>query len=276
MSRLAGKVALITGGTSGIGEATVELFVAEGAKVMIIGRNAEKGAEMVRALGSGTRFFAADVSREEEVAAAVHATVETFGHLDCLFNNAGASTQKGEPDTVTADEFRYAMDLLLGSVIFGIRHAAPIMKSQGRGAIINNSSVAALRGHMGNYLYSVAKAGVKRATELAGLELGRYGVTVNCISPGAVVTSIFFGGSKAASGLTPGKADEKLEKLARNLAKATPLQRSGLPRDVATAALFLASDEGAYINSHDLVVDGGMIAGGRTNFEAAPARASRR
>jgi NAD(P)-dependent dehydrogenase (short-subunit alcohol dehydrogenase family) len=151
--------------------------------------------------------------------------------------------------------------------VFGIRHAAPIMKAQGRGAIINNSSVAALRGHMGGYLYSIAKAGVKRATELAGMELGQYGVTVNCISPGAIATPIFFGGSKAAAGMEKAQADAKLEKLTRNLAKATPLHRSGLPHDIATAALFLASDEGAYINSHDLVVDGGMIAGGRTNFE---------
>lgn len=268
--RLTGKVALITGGTSGIGEATVELFLAEGARVAIVGRNADKGRAMETQLGPNARFIAADVSDETQIKTAIDQTVETFGRLDCLFNNAGSPAQ-GASDTVTAENFRWAMDVLLGSVVFGIRHAAPIMKAQGRGAIINNSSVAALRGHMGSYLYSIAKAGVRRATELAGLELGRYGVTVNCISPGAVTTPIFFGGSQAASGMDQGEADGKLQPLADNLAKATPLQRSGRPYDIAAAALFLASDEGAYINSHDLVVDGGMIAGGRTNYEPTTA-----
>jgi NAD(P)-dependent dehydrogenase (short-subunit alcohol dehydrogenase family) len=264
--RLQGKVALITGGTSGIGEATVELFVAEGAQVMIAARNAEKGEQMVAALGAGAAFVSCDVTKEQEIKAAVEATTKAFGRLDCLFNNAGGPT-RGEPMTASHADFIYAMDLLLGSVVFGIRYAAPVMKDQGRGAIINNSSVAALRGHMGGYLYSIAKAGVKRATEMAGMELGQYGVTVNCISPGAIATPIFFGGSQAANQLEPAHAAAKMQKLTSNLAKATPLHRSGLPHDIATAALFLASDEGAYVNCHDLVVDGGMIAGGRTSYE---------
>jgi NAD(P)-dependent dehydrogenase (short-subunit alcohol dehydrogenase family) len=264
--RLNGKVALITGGTSGIGEATVELFVAEGAKVMIAGRNGDKGHEMIAALGASADFIATDVTREADIKAAIEATTARFGRLDCLFSNAGGPTA-GDPLSVTGEDFAYAMNLLLGSVVFGIRHAAPIMKNQGRGAIINNSSVAALRGHMGGYLYSIAKAGVKRATEMAGMELGQYGVTVNCISPGAIATPIFFGGSQVSAGLEPAHAKAKLDKLTRNLAKATPLHRSGLPHDIATAALFLASDEGSYINCHDLVVDGGMIAGGRTNWD---------
>ena len=242
--RLAGKTALITGGTS----------------------NAEKGAAMVAKLGPAARFTACDITLEADIKAAVEGTAAAFGRLDCLFNNAGGPT-RGDADSMTAEDYRYAMDLLLGSVLFGIKYAAPIMKAQGRGAIINNSSVAALRGHMGGYLYSIAKAGVKRATELAGMELGQFGITVNCISPGAIATPIFFGGSKVSAGLDPAHADAKLAKLTKNLAKATPLHRSGLPHDIATAALFLASDEGAYINSHDLVVDGGMIAGGRTSFE---------
>src|SRR3712207_451610 len=143
-ARLEGKVALITGGTSGIGEATVELFVAEGAHVMIAGRNVEKGAEMVRRLGPNTRFVACDVTREQDIKSAIEETASAFGRLDCLFNNAGGPT-RGEAATVSHDDFQYAMDLLLGSVVFGIRYAAPIMQRQGRGAIINNSSVAALR-----------------------------------------------------------------------------------------------------------------------------------
>src|SRR5690606_28142895 len=137
--RLEGKVALITGGTSGIGETTVERFIAEGAKVMIAGRNAEKGQAMVEALGPAARFVQTDVKREADIQRAVEATVEGFGRLDCLFNNAGGPT-RGEIETVTPENFHDAMDLLLGSVVFGTKHAAPVMRAQGRGAIINNSS----------------------------------------------------------------------------------------------------------------------------------------
>lgn len=266
--RLAGKTALITGGTSGIGEATVELFVAEGAKVVIVGRNIEKGEAMVRSLGTNACFFKADVTQEAEVKAAIDHAVASFGRLDILFNNAGGGTLGGV-DTFTGDQFDHAMHLLLGSALFGIKHAAPIMKLQGWGAIINNSSVAALRTHMGGYLYSVAKAGLTQATKLAGMELGRHGISVNCISPGGIATPIFFGGSARAANMDDTRLDATMAKLELNLAKATPIQKSGLPKDIAAAALFLASDEGHYVNCHDLVVDAGMTAGGRTNFEDA-------
>ena len=267
--RLEGKVALITGGTSGIGEATVGLFAAEGAKVMIVGRNAEKGEAMARSLG-GTKFHKADIMHEDEIKGAVDATVDAFGRLDILFNNAGAGTSGGIED-VTKEQFDYAMNLLLASVVFGIKHAAPIMKRQGWGSIINNSSVAALRAHMGGYLYSMAKAGVTQATKMAGMELGRHGISVNCISPGGIATPIFFGGSGRAASMEAGHMEASMAKLENNLAKATPIQKAGLPKDIAAAALFLASDEGHYVNCHDLVVDAGMTAGGRTNYELAPA-----
>jgi NAD(P)-dependent dehydrogenase (short-subunit alcohol dehydrogenase family) len=268
--RLDGKVALITGGTSGIGEATVELFVAEGAKVMIVGRNAEKGAQIAEALGPAARFHQADVMHEAEIKGAVDATAEAFGRLDILFNNAGGGTA-GNAETVTQAHFDYAMGLLLASVVFGIKHATPLMKAQGWGSIINNSSVAALRSHMGGYLYSIAKAGVTQATRMAGMELGHYGISVNCISPGGIATPIFFGGSGRAAGMAPGHVEASMAKLQNNLAKATPILKSGLPKDIAAAALFLASDEGHFVNCHDLVVDAGMTFGGRTNYEPASA-----
>ena len=264
--RLDGKVALITGGTSGIGEATVRRFVAEGASVMIAARDEAKGAAMTERLGAAAAFVRTDVARDEEVSRAVQATVSRFGRLDVLFNNAGGPTG-GDLDSVTQDSFTQAMALLLGSVLFGIRHAAAAMGAQGRGAIISNASVAAGSGHMGEYLYSIAKAGVVHATRLAAIELGPRGITVNCISPGAIATPIFFGGSQAAGRLEPGHAGAKLAKLQASLSRATPLRRSGLPEDIASAAVFLASDDGAFVNGHDLVVDGGMTAGGRVNYE---------
>ena len=263
--RLKGKVAVITGGTSGIGEATVELFIREGARVVFTGRNAARGAEIAARLGAASRFLQGDVRHEADIKAAIDTAVADFGRLDCLFNNAGGPTP-GTLETVTPHDFHYAMDLLLGSAVFGIKHAAPIMKAQGCGAIINNSSIAALRTHMGEYLYSMAKAGVTQLTKVAGMELAPWGVTVNSISPGGIATPIFFGGSARADTLAPAHVDASMDKLRRNLASATPLRRAGLPHDIAHGALYLASDEGRYVNCHDLVIDAGMSAAGRTKF----------
>lgn len=262
--RLEGKVALITGATSGIGEATLELFVAEGAKVLFTGRSREKGAELQDRLGENVRFVRADVLHEEQIKVAVDAAVERYGRLDVMFNNAGGPTRGGVED-VTIEDFDHAMHLLLGSVVFGIKYAAPIMREQGCGAIINNSSVAALRTHMGGYLYSAAKAGVTQISRLAGIELGQYGVTVNTISPGGIATPIFYGGSQVGRQLDPEHEAAKTRKLKESLAAFSPLKRTGTPNDIAHAALLLASDEGRFINCHDLVVDGGMTARGRTD-----------
>jgi NAD(P)-dependent dehydrogenase (short-subunit alcohol dehydrogenase family) len=132
-----------------------------------------------------------------------------------------------------------------------------VMKAQGGGCIINTSSIAAIRTNQGQYLYSVAKAGLTQLTKVAGVELGPFGIRVNCISPGAIATPIFWGGSQVANTLDPAANARKLEKLKQNLIKATPLGRAGLDKDIAMAALYLASDEGSFVNCHDLVVDGG-------------------
>jgi NAD(P)-dependent dehydrogenase (short-subunit alcohol dehydrogenase family) len=264
--RLDGKVALITGGTSGIGEATVELFVAEGARVVFTGRNEGKGADLARALGGNAHFFRADVTRESEVKASIDETMRTFGRLDALFNNAGGPSA-GDAETITQQGFEYAMNLLLGSVLFGIKHATPIMKAQRGGSIISNASVAAHRSHLGGYLYSIAKAAVVHSARMAAVQLGVHNIRVNTISPGAIATPIFLGGSDVAAGMEPAKVGDKMDKLARNLGKATALHTAGFPRDIAYGALYLASDEGRFVTGHDLVIDGGMTAGGRTNFE---------
>jgi len=263
--QLHGKVAVITGGTSGIGAATAELFVARGAKVILTGRNAARGLAIAARLGAAARFLAGDVTREEEIKAAIDLAVSEFGRLDCLFNNAGGPTP-GDLESVTAAQFRYAMDLLLGSVLFGIKHAAPVMKRQGCGAIINNSSVAALRTGMGQYLYGAAKAAVTHLTREAAIELAPHGITVNSISPGGIATPIFFGGSDRADGLGHDHVEASMAKLHRNLADATPLRRAGVPCDIAHGVAYLASDAGAFVNGHDLVIDAGMTVAGRTRF----------
>jgi len=262
---LTNKVALITGGTSGIGQATVELFIAEGAKVLFTGRGEEKGQEIAARLGDNAVFFKADVTQEAEIKASVDQAIQSFGRLDILFNNAGGGTL-GDIEDVTQEQFHYAMDLLVGSVLYGTKYATPHMKAQGSGRIINNSSISAIRTHMGGYLYSGAKAAVSQFTRMAGMDLGRYGITVNAISPGAVATPVFYGGSSRARTLDDAENQRKMEKLNRNLAKANPMQRAGQPLDVANLALFLASDLAGYINCQDIAADGGMSAGGRDNF----------
>jgi NAD(P)-dependent dehydrogenase (short-subunit alcohol dehydrogenase family) len=254
--RLENKVAVITGGTSGIGEATAEVFEAHGAKVIIAGRSEEKGAAIAKRLGENVVYQRTDVTVEADIKAMINMAVSRFGRLDCLFNNAGG-LDRGTLETVTPEDFTYSMNLLLGSVVFGMKHAAPVMKEQGSGCIINNSSIAAARTNQGGYLYSAAKAAVTHITRLAGIELGPFGIRVNSISPGAIATPIFWGGSEVYNTLSAEQNARKMEKLIRNLAKATPLPRAGLARDIAYAALFLASDEGSFVNCHDLIVDGG-------------------
>jgi len=256
--RLEGKVAVVTGATSGIGEATARLFAKEGARVVLAGRTVDKGEALARELGKSAMFHCTDVMKEADIASLVDTAIEEFGRLDCLFNNAGAPTP-GSIESVSQEEFAYAMQLLAGSVLFGIKHAARVMKPRGGGSIINNASVAASRYGQGGILYSMAKAAVAHLTRLAGVELGPHGIRVNAISPGAIATPIFWGGSARANKLSADENQRKLEKLEQNLAQATPIPRTGHPADIAHAALLLASDEGSFINCHDLVVDGGRV-----------------
>lgn len=257
--RLQDKVVIITGATSGIGEATARRFAAEGARLVLAGRSVDKGEALARELGGETIFQRTDVMHEADIAALVDKAVERFGRLDCLFNNAGAG-ERSSVESVTEEQFAEVMRLLVGSVVFGMKHAARVMKPQGGGSIINNSSIAAHRINQGGYLYSGAKAAVSHLTRLAGAELGPHGIRVNAISPGAIATPIFWGGSARANTLSDEENRQKFEKLQRNLAHATPTPRAGLADDIANAAVFLASDEAGYVNCHDLVVDGGRIA----------------
>ena len=255
-NRLQDKVALITGGTSGIGEATAALFVAEGARVVITGRSQEKGAGIAARLGENAVYFHADVTQEADIAASVDETLTRFGKLDILFNNAGGPVG-GTIDSITGEQIDEGVHLLLSSVMLGMRYAIAPMKANGGGVIINNSSIAGLRYRQGNLLYSALKAALTHYSKLAAVELGPDRIRVNVISPGAIATPIFWGGSERANTLSDEENARKMAKLQSNLAKATPLPMSGLADDIAEAALYLASDAGRFVSAHDLVVDGG-------------------
>jgi NAD(P)-dependent dehydrogenase (short-subunit alcohol dehydrogenase family) len=185
--------------------------------------------------------------------------VEKFGRIDCLFNNAGGPAQTGGIEGLEVDRFDAAMATLVRSVMLGMKHAAPHMRRQGSGSIINNGSIAGrLAGFSSSVVYGAAKAAVIHLTKCVAMELGESGIRVNSISPGAIATGIF----GKALGLSV-EAAEKTPDVMREVYKtAQPIPRAGLPEDIAHAAVFLASDESSFINGHDLVVDG-AITGGR-------------
>ncbi len=257
--RLDNKVALITGGTSGIGAETARLFIQEGAKVIVSGRSEEKGEILSEELGENCKYLLSDVTKEEDIENSVTETINQFGKLDILFNNAGGPVGAGI-EKVTQKDIDYGVHLLLASVILGTRFAIEPMRKNGGGCIINNSSIAGIRYRQGDPLYAALKAGVTHYTRMSGVELGPDNIRVNSISPGAIATPIFWGGSQRANTLSNEENDKKLEKLKGNLAKAVPLNRSGLALDIAEAALYLASDAGSFVSCQDIVVDGGRTA----------------
>jgi NAD(P)-dependent dehydrogenase (short-subunit alcohol dehydrogenase family) len=258
MGRLKGKVAIITGATSGIGLRTAEVFVTEGAKIVIAGRRAVEGEALAARLGSACIFRQTDVTDEEQIKALVQSTVEKFGRIDCLFNNAGGPAQTGGIEGLDAGRFDTAMATLLRSVMLGMKHAAPHMRHQKSGSIINNGSIAGrLAGFSSSIVYGAAKAAVIHLTKCVAMELGEAGVRVNSISPGAIATGIF----GKALGLSVYAAEKTPAIIRETFKTAQPIQRAGLPDDIAQAAVFLASDESSFVNGHDLVVDGGMTCG---------------
>jgi NAD(P)-dependent dehydrogenase (short-subunit alcohol dehydrogenase family) len=241
MARLDGKVCIVTGGTSGIGRRTAEVFVAD-------------------ALGAACDFVRTDVTDEAQIRALVEFTVARHGRVDCLFNNAGGPAPPGGIESIPVEGFDAAIATLLRSVLLGMKHVAPVMTRQRSGSIINNGSVAGLRAGLSSSLvYSAAKAAVIHLTRCVAMQLGEQGVRVNSISPGGIATGMF---GKVA-GLPTEKAEQTAAVAKAALAAMQPIPRAGLPEDIAQAAVFLAGEDSAFVNGHDFVVDGGLIGGQR-------------
>ncbi len=254
MRRLEGRVAIVTGGASGIGEATARLFAAEGARVVLGDIQEEAGRAVAKSLGGGAVFQPADVTRDEDVAGLVGRAVADFGRLDVMFNNAGALGARGSLLDLGRDDFDRTMALLVRSVFLGMVHAGRAMRERGGGVILSTSSIAGLCPGSGPHLYTTAKAAVIHLTKSAALELGEYGIRVNCLCPGGVPTPLVAG----ALGL---EGEAALESIRRGMRETQAIKRAGTPEDVARAALFLASDEAEYITGVALPVDGGESVG---------------
>ncbi len=262
--RLEDKVAIITGGTSGIGERTAEIFVEQGACVVIAGRSSEKGESLAHRLGERALFIGTDVAQESDVKNMIHVSAERFGRIDCLFNNAGSTGPIGAIEEIALADVYSAISVLFGGVFLGMKYVAPVMKKQGSGSIINNASIAGLRVGFGPTIYSAAKAAVIQLSKCVAMELAPFGVRVNSISPGAIATPIF----GKALGLDTNDADRSVDALISYFKERLPMQRSGIPDDIAYGALYLASEEGSFVTGHDLVIDTGITAG-RTAQEQA-------
>ncbi len=261
MLSLEGKVAVITGGTSGIGARTAEVFVAEGAKVVIAARRKERGERLAQKLGDAATFIRTDVSVEADVKAMVDHAVDRFGRLDCLMNNAGRGSQFAAIADADLEQFDAVIAVHLRAVLAGMKYAARVMAVQGTGSIINVASVNGTRAGLGGHYYSAAKAAAIHLTRCAAIELGEKGIRVNSLSPGMIATGAF----GKYMGMQSDEADDHPEyaeaAIGSVLPRWQPLPYVGRVDDIAQAALFLASDASRFVTGHNLVVDGGISAG---------------
>ena len=262
--RLDGKVAVVTGGASGLGEATVRRFLAEGASCVIADLQADRGRALAAELGGATRFVSADVTAEADIEAMVALAVADFGRLDVMFNNAGVVGAVGPVADTSIEAWNATIAVLLSAVFLGMKHAARVMIPQGSGVILSTSSTAGVTGGLGPHAYSAAKHGVIGLTKSVASELAQHGIRVNAIAPGSTATPMI---ADVIAG-----DPEDMAGAQRYLVESSPLRRAAVADDIAAAALYLASDDAANVTGHCLVVDGGQTTGASpSRFHSQPA-----
>jgi NAD(P)-dependent dehydrogenase (short-subunit alcohol dehydrogenase family) len=265
VNKLAGKVAVITGAASGIGRATLDRFVDEGARVLAADVQTGAFDELAKTHGDSVLCRKCDVTDERDIAAAMQAAVDAWGGLDIVFNNAGSGGSIATIDEINADEWDRTQALLLRSVALGIRHASTHMKVRGGGAIVNTASIAGLFAGFSPIAYAVAKAGVIQLSKIAAAELARYSIRVNSICPGLITSNIF----AASFGITGEKAVQVNAAIKAVAPAAQPVAREGSPAEIAKVCLFLASEDSAFITGEHIVVDGGLTIGPRHSWDPA-------
>src|ERR1700722_14754597 len=254
--RVAGKVVVVTGAASGLGEATARLMHAEGATVLLTDIQDARGERVVDELGGRSRYLNCDVTAESDVAHVVDTAVREFGRLDCMFNNAGIIGTHGGIDEIPLEEYEFTLAVLLRSVFLGMKHAARVMKQQRAGVILSTTSIGGLQGGLGPHIYGAAKGAVIALTKNVAAELGAWSIRVNAIAPGKILTPM-----NAAN--LPGDPDA-MDEAREAFATRTPLYgRIGEAEDIAHAALWLASDDAGFVSGPTLVVDGGLTTGSR-------------
>ncbi|GJO15071.1 oxidoreductase [Mycobacterium marinum] len=259
VDELAGKVAIVTGGASGIGRATVARFIAEGARVVIADVEEERGESLAAVLGADAMFCRTDVSQPEQVAAVVAAAVDNFGGLHVMVNNAGVSgvMHRRFLDDDLADFHRVMAVNVLG-VMAGTRDAARHMAAHGGGSIVNLTSIGGIQAGGGVMTYRASKAAVIQFTKSAAIELAHYEIRVNAIAPGNIPTPLL---ASSAAGMDQEQVERFTAQIRQTMREDRPLKREGTPEDIAEAALYFAGERSRYVTGTVLPVDGGTVAG---------------
>ncbi|WP_285764995.1 SDR family oxidoreductase [Biformimicrobium ophioploci] len=238
---------VVTGGASGIGEATVRAIIREGGSAVIADIQQDRGEELARELGSNALFRKTDVTQEADIIAAIVSAEEAFGPLTGMVNNAGIIGAVGSITETTSDAFDHTMSILSRSVFLGIKNAAKVMKEHGKGAIVSVTSSAGLMGGLGPHCYTMAKHAVIGLTKSAASELSANGIRVNTVAPGGTVTP-----------LTAALTDGDTALITEAIKAASPLGIACMPDDIADGILYLLSDEARYVTGHTLVIDAGI------------------
>ncbi|OBH12371.1 SDR family NAD(P)-dependent oxidoreductase [Mycobacterium sp. E3247] len=258
VNELDGKVAIVTGGASGIGRGIAERFVAEGARVVIADVETARGEELAATLGAAALFRRTDVSDPEQVAALVAATVEQFGGLHVMVNNAGISSPLRRLLDDDLADFQRVMGVNVLGVMAGTRDAARHMADRGGGSIINLTSIGGIQAGGGVMIYRASKAAVIQFTKSAAIELARHEIRVNAVAPGNIPTPIL---ASSAAGMDPTELERFEARVRETMREDRPLKREGTPDDIAEAALYFATDRSRYVTGTVLPVDGGTCAG---------------
>ncbi len=263
MKRLHNKVAVITGACSGICLATTELFLAEGAQVVAADVQDELGRQLQQRYAGQLQFAHCDVTRLDELRAAIDSAATHFGGLDILFSNAGRIGTMAGVQAFNPEAWDDTQNLLLRSVAAGASYAVPHMVQRGAGAIVNTSSISALQAGYAPLAYSVAKAGVLHYTRVAAAELSALNIRINAVVPGFIATRIFGG----LFGMDPQASQDLADRVRDHSSSANPIGRAGDPQDIAEAVLYLASDAARFVTGTHITVDGGITMGPRHSWD---------
>ena len=251
MQRFENKVVIVTGAASGLGEATAERLSQEGAQLVLVDLNEDALAKVAEKLGGDVLTVKADVASLDDVKGYVSKTMDKFGRIDGFFNNAGIEGKQNLTEDFGAEEFHKVVSINLDGVFFGMAEVLKVMREQGSGSIVNTASVGGIRGVGNQSGYAASKHGVVGLTRNSAVEYGQYGIQINAIAPGAIMTAMVEGSLRQMGG-------DNWEEVGKEFVSVNPMKRFGKPEEVAALSAFLLSGESHFINGAVINIDGGQ------------------